>query len=502
MVKTLLIYSPLTGAREAGIESQGFPLGLGYLAAYLKKNGFEVKALDCLIEGNENKVKVSENIYRVGLSEKEIEKRILEIKPDIIGISCLFTAYEQNVFEVAEIVKKVLPDCLVVVGGAHASGYPESVLKNKNIDLAVIGEGEETFLEIVKKVKQGKQNFEDLKGIAFRKNGKTIINSRRELIKNLDEIPFPLREIFPMQLYFKNQKKAYPFVMSLPVGEIVTSRGCPNDCIFCSIKTVWGKCWRGRTAKNVVDEIEFLYNTYHIREFNLTDDNVSMHKKRMIEICEEILKRKLKITWQTPNGIAIWTLDEPLLKLMKKTGYYRAKFGIESGSLKTLKYIEKPVDLKQAKEVIRICNKLGIWTASAFLIGFPDENIESINQTIDFAVSTDLDFARFMIPQPYAGTRLKTSFEKFKLLPKGIINSSSSYKTKYNTKHFTAIELNNFRVKAHNKFLKSRMKRYLSPTGFFKYLYPKISSIHGLRFFLMAFGQIVKDKASKRVVGN
>ena len=211
---------------------------------------------------------------------------------------------------------------------------------------------------------------------------------------------------------------------------------CPGRCIYCSIHSVWGNSWRGRSPKNVVDEIEKLVIEYGINEFYFFDDSMGANKKRLGKICDEIIKRKLDIRWSPPNGIAHWTLDEKLLEKMKKAGCYRITFGIESGNLETRKFIGKPYDLSQAKKMIKHANKIGMWTICTNIIGFPYETRQQIQDTIDFAVKSGTDLAVFYLLCPHPGTKVYDIFKS-----EGLIDLDkifSPYK-KYQTEDFAEI---------------------------------------------------------------
>jgi len=486
-VKVLLIVPPKTCQRSGSIKSHNVPLGLAYLAATLEKAGHEVKIVDAIVNGIDCVTDIDEEFVQVG-DDSLIEKAMKDFNPNLVGISCMFTAFKNDAFRVAEIVKKINRETLVVMGGAHVSANPTEVANQPYVDAAIYGEGEVTIVEIA----NGKQ-FQEIKGMAFKsgrsKRGKVIVTEPRELIKNLDDIPFPARHLLDMEKYFSLPKTSYPFSMRYPIIEIVSSRGCPGKCVFCAVHTIWGRCWRARSAKNVVDEVEFCINKYGVKEINFTDDNISLSKGRLVDICKEIIRRGLDIRWQTPNGIAIWTLDKEVLVWMKKSGYYRAKFGLESGSPRTQKYIGKNIDLEHAKKVIRECNKLGIWTASSFIIGFPDETLGDINDSIKFVKSTHLDFARFLVAQPYAGTDLYDDFFEAGLLQE--TKESSVFYSTYDTKHFKAAQLRALRKSAQRKFLLSRIWLYLNPIYFFSEFIPKISSREKFAYSYRSFFKLV-----------
>ena len=489
--KILLINPPITGDISAGIYTVKVPLGLAYIASYLEKHGFDLKIIDSMAYYDEIK-KISDDKYRVGMKEEEIIKQIKKEQPDIVGISCTYTIYEKDAVRIAKLVKEN-SKALVVFGGAHSSANFPTVLKHKEVDIITKGEGETVFLDIAKNF--GTKKLWSVPGTIVKVNGKMKVNKPAKYIQDLDEIPFPARHLLPMDKYLKHPQNWFSNMRG-PTAEIMSSRGCPFQCIFCSIHTVWGRKWRARSAKNVVDEVEHMIKKYGVREFRFFDDNITWDKKRIIKICDEIIKRKLNIRWDTPNGVAIATLNEEVLTKMKKSGYYRIVMGIESGSEKTLRFMRKPVVLSKAKEIIKICNKLGIWTWSTFVIGFPNEDMNEIQKTIDFAKHSGLNFATFYVAQPYPGTEMYEIYKKEGLLKEGMKTGSSVTNTQYDTKHFTADELRELQKKAYSQFIKHRMLRYLNPVYLYKEFLNRIRSWEDIGYVFRMVKNLVGQQYS------
>lgn len=374
------------------------PMGLLYLAGYLRKNGVDCKIAELGIFDPALSIKTGRKV-RFGISDSDIEEIIKINKPKIIGLTCMYSIYYRDCIEIANAIKRFAPEAKIVLGGNHASSYWKEVLRHHSIDFIVIGEGEETFLELSQNILRG-EPAGSVSGIAYRAgSGEFIRTAPRPLIEDLDSIPFPALDLLDFKRYLS---EGNPFAMRSPAAGLISSRGCPGDCVYCTVKAVWGRSWRGRSPKNVVDEIEFLYNTYSIREVAFLDDSASVDRKRWESICDEIIRRKIDIKWTTPNGIAHWTLNKDILRKMKKAGCYRVTFGIESGHPATRKFLGKPYSLAQAKELIQYANRIGIWTICTNIIGFPYETMESIRETMRFSKECDTDFATFylLIPQP------------------------------------------------------------------------------------------------------
>lgn len=474
--KVLLIHPFGTTYGNASI-TPSIPMGLLYLTSYLRSYGFDVYFLDALAANPNRIVKVGRG-RRCGLSEFQLKKKILKINPDIVGIGMMFTAHLDDSLEVARIVKSVNKNILVVTGGSHVSVDPISVAKNRNIDVAVFGEGEETLLEIVKGV-----DFSLIKGIAYRKNNKIIKNEDRNLIPNLDSLPFPAWDVLDYSKYLMVSN----FNMRKPVFPLISSRGCPGHCLYCSVNAVWQHRWRGRSAVNVVDEMEFLIKNYGAREFAFQDDSVSVDKDRLDEICNEIINRKLDIKWTTPNGIAHWTLTKHLLKKMKKAGCYRITFGIESGDQELRRWVGKPYSLKQATELTKYANNLGFWTLATNIIGFPYETLESMEKTHKYSLESDVDLAFIFRLGPRPGTPIYEIFKKEGWLMKDrhlLFSEDVACRTKY----FSGEEI----IKLQNMFYKKFIiKRWLTPYSIIR-ITKKIKSWEDFSYFLKIIWHGVK----------
>lgn len=476
-MRVLLIYPPVTIYGPGKVNPHP-PLGLAYLAGYLEKNKHQVEILDALALGRDN-VKTGGKMTRVGLSNSQIKKAITSFKPDLIGVSVMFTAFANDAHEVAKIVKEVSRKIIIVFGGAHVSIDPKAVVKDENVDFAIKGEGEISFLNLVRAL-EGSKGYEQIAGLSFRKGKRIISNLPGPLIKNLDELPFPARHLLPMKLY---SLKKDSFSMRFPTTTMITSRGCPGKCVYCSIHSVWGYSWRGRSAKNVVDEIKHLVDEYGIKEIYFQDDSMSVSKKRMNEICDEIIRSGIDIRWTTPNGIAHWSLDKKLLDKMKKAGCYRITFGIESGNPEIRRWVGKPYSLRQAKELTQYANRIGMWTIATNIIGFPYETKQQIEDTVDFAIDSDVDFALFFRLGPRPGTLVYEIFKKEKWLPNNereLYSESVACETKY----IKGKELYDIQNKAYSKFMKRRIVSFFNPLRI-------IRKIHSFEDFAYVVGLLI-----------
>jgi radical SAM superfamily enzyme YgiQ (UPF0313 family) len=271
----------------------------------------------------------------------------------------------------------------------------------------VHGEGEETITELVEKYKS--KDLSDVKGIAYKKNKRVVVNPPRPLIKNLDSIPFPAHHLLKMDRY------SHPLMRGRKIMSVLTSRGCPYNCTFCT-KNIFGSTFRARSAENVLEEIELLVKNYGVNEINIIDDNFNVDRKRTMEICKGIIDRGLKIKWSTPNGIRADTVDRELIQIMKRSGCYSLSFGIESGSPRIVQSINKNIKLGVIREVFKICRDEGIETVAFFIIGLPGETAEDIQMTIDFAKEIQPDVADFHMLIPLPGTPIYDYLKQNNLL--------------------------------------------------------------------------------------
>jgi magnesium-protoporphyrin IX monomethyl ester (oxidative) cyclase len=450
------------------------PLNLLYLATYLKTKGLDCRVFELGVFSYDDVFVEESGKIRCGKTDEEILKIIENEKPEIIGLGCVYTMHFWDVLAIARLIKKFYPGVTIVLGGNHATVFADEILKEKSFDFVVRGEGEATFHELCDNLLNKKPGIENIHGISYRNdNGNITRNPDRKLIHSLDELPMPDYSLIEVKKYSKPAQKS-PYVMRYPLLGMMTSRGCPGKCIFCTVKSVWGRTWRPRSAKNTVDEIETLVKNYGIREISFLDDSVSVGRERWREICNEIIKRKLDIKWTTPNGIAFWTLDDEILDLMKKAGCYRITFGIESGNEETKKFIGKEYPLSQAKSLIKHANKIGMWTICTNILGFPYETREQIQDTVDFAKHSGTDFAAFYPLSPHLTSDVYAFFKKEGLLNYDTVFTDNWLEDKkyeemfkalylggFTTKYLTSGELREIQLKAYRSFIIYRGLSYL-----------------------------------------
>jgi len=389
------------------------PLGILFLAGYLRSKGVNVDAVDFLTD----KISREGDYYWQGTSEEEVETEFLRRQPKIIAISSMYTIHCEAIHRLASAAKRAVPEALVVVGGTHASAFPKILAADKNIDLVVVGEGEQSLHEIITKTFQG-ESARDIAGVAYiDDSGVYHCNERRSKFLDLADHPGPARDILDINRYIATSYSRR-HAMNPRRLPIMTSRGCPHNCIYCQIHSIWQHTYHKRNPKSVLDEIEQLVTQHQIGEIMFWDDNLAADRRHFTAILDGIIERRLPIRWCTPNGIAIWRLDEALVDKCRESGCYKFTFGLETGSLKTQKFIRKTqLDLNRAKQIIRHCNRIGLWTMSPFIIGFPFETREDIMETINYAVDCGVDVAVFFIATPYPGSDMFEVYRENGLLP-------------------------------------------------------------------------------------
>jgi len=393
-MKILLAYPPyslheLYDKLEA-IGNTSPPLGIGYIGAVLEQAGHQVKILDAPTLG-----------YRL----KDILREFERFQPDLVGLTCLTPDFRKAV-DLAHALKKE-NGATIVIGGPQVTAEPEKTLSFDCFDFGVIGEGEETIVELVERLEKNRlSDFSDIKGIIYKKDGQIVRTPGRPFIADLDKIPFPARHLMPGFSQYHPTPASYKH---LPVGTIMTSRGCPFHCVYCD-RSIFGNAYRFRSAKNVVDEIEMVVNRFGAREIRIWDDTFNARPERVIAICQEIINRGIKVSW-TCLGRVNFITDE-LITWMKKAGGWQISFGIESGDEEVLKNIKKGQTKEMVRQALQICRKNGMGARGFFIIGLPGDTEETMQKTIDFAKSLPLDVAGFYVTIPFPGTELTKTAKK------------------------------------------------------------------------------------------
>jgi len=398
-MKILLIQPPWYGFQN--IVSHRLYLGLAYIGAVLEQNGHEVLILNGenffkkLKDGKEGLV-IDDVEYKNNFSSEhyvfaEILNEVKKINPDVVGVSFM-TAVSSSAYIIAKLIKDYNKNITLVAGGWHPTLLPEEPLKKHCFDFCVRGEGEETIVELVEAI-QNNSPLDSILGISYKNNELILHNSDRSYIKNLDLLPLPG---FHLLHDYKNQKGS--------CKGIETSRGCPFACSYCASKVMWSRATRFKSPDTVVSDIFHRYTELGITNFSFNDDTFTLNKKRVAEICHKIINLKLKITWHCDTRGD--TLDLKTLRLMKKSGCNHIYLGLESGSEKILKLIKKDTNTEVVKNAVAMARKAGIETTVYFMMGFPEENENDIQMSINAMNYISPDNAIWSILTLYPGTEI------------------------------------------------------------------------------------------------
>ena len=385
-MKILLINPPYDVKRYMGKLSKiAFvfqPIGLSYIASYLRDNGSEVKIFDSQVE------------------EKSIYDAVREFNPEVIGITCV-TALVYSTIEVANLLKKHFPQKIIIVGGIHPTIRPQDFLHEKSIDYIAQGEGEITMQEFVKAIESGEDPV-NISGITCLRNGVVLSGASRKMENNIDIFPIPALDLLPMNKYKISPDNRTDEV----VGVMLTSRGCPFDCIFCSNRLLTKKTYRVHSIERIITEITNLIDNYGVKQVFIQDDNFAVDKKRAKNICREFINRGInkRVSWWAEARVDC--VDEELLGLMAEANCKIISYGLESGNQRLLDSIQKGITLEQIRSIVSLTKKMGIEIRASFILGLPTETREESLQTIRFARKLKIDQVRFALATPFPGTKL------------------------------------------------------------------------------------------------
>jgi radical SAM superfamily enzyme YgiQ (UPF0313 family) len=387
---------------HSGVKKKGnlphylpFPFFLAYSASLLRENGFEVYVLDAVA---------------LDLSQEDFLEKVKEINPDLFFYEVTTPTCNYDL-SLARILKKIFPQSILVLGGPHSTIFGKEILKDYNfIDFILKGEYEFSLLSLVKLLREGRRDFP--LGIVYRNNGEVIDSGYPSLVEPLDLLPPPARDIFPSNDHPNPTCYWDGFCQLFPAIQMHTSRGCPYRCYFCLYNQVIYNNGKYRTFSpmRVVDEMEGVIRKYNAKEIYFDDDDFTINRKHVLSICNEIIKRKLKIKWSCMADAI--NLDEKMIERMKESGCIGIKFGIESASHRILRSIGKPVNLEKVKKVTKLCLKYRIKSHATFSLGLLNETNDDVKKTLKFASSLDVDSIQISIATPFPGTKFFQIVEK------------------------------------------------------------------------------------------
>jgi anaerobic magnesium-protoporphyrin IX monomethyl ester cyclase len=366
------------------------PLGLGYLSTIARAEGFEPKILDCLKEK---------------MTYEAFEDHILKNPADIFGISMMtydFNSVKRHI----GIIRKHYPKSIIILGGAHPSGDYENILLDyPEADFAFRGESEKGFAKLLRLLEKKSKDvdYSPVDNLIWRKKGKIVFNPW-SVIEDLDTIAFPAWDLMDPRTYPEAPHGA--FANDFPVAPIVITRGCPFQCTFCSGKTTTGNVIRKRSIKNVMDEIRHLIANYGVREIHIEDENFTLHKKLVMEFCNELMRNRFNVSWACPAGVRLDTLDAEMLNLMQRSGCHSLAVGVEFGSQRIHELTKKRLSLDIIKNKIELLGRYDIKITGFFLMGIPGETKKEMIDTIKFAKKLRIHRAQFNNFMPLPGSEI------------------------------------------------------------------------------------------------
>jgi radical SAM superfamily enzyme YgiQ (UPF0313 family) len=398
-MKVLLIDPPFK--RFTGLVNYYFPVGLAYVAAAIRADGHEVLILDVdalekggAIDFNHEYERLE--LYRQGLNDHShpvwsaIRQALDEFRPEIVGVTAMTTKFGAALRTV-DLIKEYMGNVPVVVGGPHATLLPDQTFKSRSVDVIVRDEGEVTFRALLQALER-KDDLDGIEGVSYRVNGEVCHNAPRPLATDLDQIPFPARDLLRNQASYS----------SVDMGVLMASRGCPFNCSYCC--HLWGRKVRFRSVDNVLEEIKLVRGRYGTTQFEFKDDSFTVNKKWTIALCDRIIAERLSINWGCSTRVNL--LDEELVEKMKAAGCNAVKVGIETGSERILKETDKGVTFEQMRKAASLLNKHSLFWSGYFMMGLPMETEEDVRRTYAFMKELNPYYAGLGVYNPFPKTKL------------------------------------------------------------------------------------------------
>ena len=407
-IKLVLLRTPMIVPKWSNQSSICPPLGLAYVAAALRQMKFEVRCIDALGEAPFQKIISEDNKFvNYGLSTKQILQHLSHREFNVLFVSVMFSQEWPFVRSIIKTIKKIYPNVFLVCGGEHITACPEFCMKEcPEIDVCVVGEGEETSIDLLKTIEQ-KRSLSEVNGIVFRSETGVIQNPKRARINKLENISWPAWDLFPLENYLSN---GFGYGVSTERSmPMLISRGCPYQCTFCSSPQMWTTKWQPRNADEVIEEMQFYIDKYKVENFDFYDLTTIVKKNWIIDFCQKVIKKNWNITWQMPAGTRSEALDDETLGLMVSSGQQMISYAPESGSAVTLQKIKKKIKVDRMKKSIKSALSKGMNVKLNLMMGFPDETHKDMFQTLIFLKDVAImggDDAYIGAFAPYPGSEL------------------------------------------------------------------------------------------------
>ena len=467
-MKILLIQPPIQDFYQTSIRTQ--PIGLAYLAASLKNHGHHVEILDCQTEkkksipvpaelsylkdfypfDDRSPFKLYTGYYHFGMSYEEIKQRIKDSKADVFGISSSFTPYHGEALEIARIIKQWDRKKIVVMGGAHVSCDPKGVLQTPSVDYVVLGEGEVRFPHLLEQIGKGRvEKIGEIDGIGYRKGGEIEINLLQNFIKDLDSLHYPARELLDLDRYRIRKERS---------TMIITSRGCPHGCAYCSAHLVMGASFRTRTPEAILKEMMECQKQYGIEIFDIEDDNFTFDQERTKRLMSLIIENfgEEKIGLSAMNGVSFASLDEELLRLMKKAGFKAINLSYVSTDPSTKERMRRPKTETEFDKIVEDAEQVGLNVVAYAILGMPGQTVEEMVDTLIYLMGKKILIGP-SVYYPTPGTPLFERCKKEGILPPHPVQWRSSA-FPIETKEFDRLDLLTlFRIARVINFIKGKM---------------------------------------------
>tara|TARA_Y100000310_G_scaffold344957_1_gene460774 strand:- start:2120 stop:3712 length:1593 start_codon:yes stop_codon:yes gene_type:complete len=415
----IVLINPRVIGAERQVRKAQPPLGIAYLAGVLREKGYdEILLIDAVVEDYDNVTHLDDNsgFIKFGLSDEKMVERIKDFNADIIGISIVFSAHAECACSLADKIKESFPEMPIVIGGNHSSYEYKNIMTNfSSVDFIIIGEGEYVFPEFMEKYFNN-QDLTKIPGLVWREGSEIHSNPKAPFIDDLDNLPLPAWDLYPMEKYFEIGMPHNPFVKSGRVGTIMTSRGCPFSCYFCTSANYTGRKFRVFPGEKIVEMVQYMVDKFKIKELQFIDDNFTIDYKRAMEILESIKHFNLRITF--PNAIRADLPTNPeyrfeMFKTFKRCGCDQIAISIEHGDQEFLtKVIGKALNLNVALETCKLAQKAGLLVHANFMMGFPFETEELRKATEKYAQKLEADSYSISLATPLPGTKMWDVVEK------------------------------------------------------------------------------------------
>jgi magnesium-protoporphyrin IX monomethyl ester (oxidative) cyclase len=455
----MLIYPQTRSGRGQRVVMMQ-PLGISYLGAVLRSDR-DVRLLDASILGADQVVVEPPDFEVRGLSPGEVEARIEAFAPDVLGVSCVFSPQYPVLQETVRRAKRANPDLVTVAGGTHPTFLAEEVLRETpELDFVVLGEGEESFPALLRALERG-GGLQDVDGLAWRDGDRVRVQPKTRYMEDIDALPLPARDLLGMEHYQRACITHGVFQSRQMAASVISSRGCPRACVYCSSSTFWGKRYRPRSPEGVLDELEDLVERYGIEEVQFEDDNLTLRPERAKRIFRGMIERGLCLKFSLPNGVAMATVDEDMVRLMREAGCYEVYLPFESGNERVLKEVMRKrwASTERSLEVAALFRRYGIRTLGYFMMGLPGETLEEMRDTYRVAVRSKVFMPIIFVAQPLPGSRMTQILKDGGVLPEGFRFENNRYtKSVFHTAEWSSEQVEHM---AHTSFLKAQLQSFL-----------------------------------------